>query len=158
MWLKRGTAGMNLKVCNRNSTNLCGEPKKSPATCSLAMNAIVNVRGKVMYAAYAFSQGQQQQSFSVSYLAAGVVGMFSQFAIESLQENLVRDFAHVHAGFIQHGEDALMLLLHQIHNDLIIEVINLTIKHKEGFQLWIINIIKLFQVLKKIFLYFLNIT
>lgn len=64
----------------------------------------------------------------VSYLATGVVGMFGQFAVEALQENLIRDFAHIHAGFIQHGEDALMLLLHQIHDDLIIEVVDLTAK------------------------------
>lgn len=69
--------------------------------------------------------------FSVSYLAAGVVGVFGQFSVESLEENLVCDFAHVHAGFIQHREDALMLLLHQIHDDLIIEVIDLTRKDTE---------------------------
>lgn len=69
--------------------------------------------------------------FSISYLAAGVVGVFGQFAVESLEENLIRDFAHIHTGFVQHGEDAFMLLLHQIHNDLVIEVINLTTKHTE---------------------------
>lgn len=69
--------------------------------------------------------------FRVCYLAAGVVHVLGQFAIESLEENLIRDFAHIHAGFVQHRENALMLLLHQIHNDLVIEVIDLTTKHKE---------------------------
>lgn len=69
--------------------------------------------------------------FRGAYLAAGVVGVLGQFAVESLEENLIRDFANIHAGFIQHREDALMLLLHQIHNDLVIEVIDLTTKHTE---------------------------
>lgn len=51
--------------------------------------------------------------------------VFGQLAIESLEENLICYFAHIHTGFVQHREDALMLLLHQIHNDLVIEVINL---------------------------------
>ena len=61
----------------------------------------------------------------MSHLAAGVVGVFGQLAVESLEENLVSDFAHVHTSFIQHGEDAFMLQLHQIHDDLVIEVIDL---------------------------------
>ncbi|TNN24099.1 hypothetical protein EYF80_065778 [Liparis tanakae] len=61
-----------------------------------------------------------------SYLAAGVVGVFGQLHVESLEEDLVGDFAHVHAGFVQHGEDALVLLLHQLHDDLVVEVIDLT--------------------------------
>lgn len=51
--------------------------------------------------------------------------MLGQFAVEPLEENLVGDFAHVHAGFVQHGEDAFVLLLHQVHDDLIVEVIDL---------------------------------
>lgn len=70
-----------------------------------------------------------------SYLAAGVVGMFGQFAIESLQENLVCDFADVHAGLVQYREDALVLLLHQIHDDLVVEVIDLIAKYTE--ESWI---------------------
>ena len=54
------------------------------------------------------------------------MGVFGQLAVESLEENLVCDFAHIHTGLVQHREDALMLLLHQVHYDLIIEVINLT--------------------------------
>lgn len=60
-----------------------------------------------------------------SYLAAGVVGMFGQFSVESLEENFICDFTNIHAGFIQHREDAFMLLLHQIHNDLVVEVVDL---------------------------------
>lgn len=54
------------------------------------------------------------------------MGVLGQLAVESLQEELVCDFAHVHAGFVQHGDDALVLLLHQVHNDLIVEVVDLT--------------------------------
>lgn len=67
----------------------------------------------------------------VSHLSAGVVGVFGQFAVESLQENLVSDFAHIHTGFIQNREDAFMLLLHQINDNLVIEVIDLTINYTE---------------------------
>lgn len=66
-----------------------------------------------------------------SYLAAGVVGVLGQLGIESLEENLIRDLAHIHTGFIQHREDTFVLLLHQVDNDLIIEVINLTTKDRE---------------------------
>lgn len=61
-----------------------------------------------------------------AHLAAGVVGVFGQFAVESLQEKLVCDFADVHAGLVKHREDALMLLLHQIDNDLVVKVVDLT--------------------------------
>lgn len=73
--------------------------------------------------------------FVFSYLAAGVVGMFGQLAIESLEKNLIGDFAHIHAGLIQNSEDALMLLLHQVNDDLIIEVINLRKDREESRQL-----------------------
>lgn len=62
---------------------------------------------------------------SDTYLATGVVGVLRQFAVKPLEENFICDFAHVHAGLVQDRYDALVLLLHQVHNDLIIEVINL---------------------------------
>lgn len=67
----------------------------------------------------------------VSHLSAGVVGVLGQFAVESLQEDLISDFAHIHTGFIQNREDAFMLLLHQINDNLVIEVIDLTINYTE---------------------------
>ena len=66
----------------------------------------------------------------MSYLATGVVGVFSQFAVEALEENLVGDFAHVHTSLVQNGEDAFVLLLHQVHDDLVIEVIDLIEENK----------------------------
>lgn len=86
---------------------------------------------------------QPQRGVGGAYLAAGVVGVFGQFAIESLQENLVCDFADVHAGLVQYREDALVLLLHQIHDDLVVEVIDLIAKYTEAS--WIIKI-KLLQL------------
>lgn len=67
----------------------------------------------------------------ISYLAAGEVRMLGQLAVEPLKKNLICDFAHIHAGFIQDRKDAFMLLLHQVHNDLIVEVIDL-LKHKQN--------------------------
>lgn len=59
------------------------------------------------------------------YLAAGVVGMFRQFSIESLQEHLIRHLPHIHARLIQDRKNAFMLLLYQIHDDLIVKVVDL---------------------------------
>lgn len=53
------------------------------------------------------------------------MGVLSKLYIKPLEKNLICDFAHIHASFIQHGEDAFMLLFHQINNDLVIEIINL---------------------------------
>lgn len=51
--------------------------------------------------------------------------MLPQLVIESLKEHLIRNFADVHAGVIQNGDDPLVLLLHQVDDDLIVEVIDL---------------------------------
>ena len=63
------------------------------------------------------------------------MGVFGQLSIESLEKNLISDFAHIHAGLVQNSEDALMLLLHQVNNDLIIEVIDLRKDREERGQL-----------------------
>lgn len=65
------------------------------------------------------------------YLAAGEVGVFGQFSVESLEEDLICDFTNVHTGFVQHGEDAFVLLLHQIHDDLVVEVVDLQPEHTD---------------------------
>lgn len=70
-----------------------------------------------------------------AYLAAGVVSVFGQFSVEALEENLIGDFADIHAGFVQHREDAFMLLLHQIHDDLVVEVVNLQTEQTDGWQI-----------------------
>lgn len=51
--------------------------------------------------------------------------MLPQFVVEGLQEHLIRDFPHIHAGIVQDGNDPFVLLLHQVHDDLVVEVINL---------------------------------
>lgn len=66
-----------------------------------------------------------------AYLAAGEVSVFGQFSVESLEENLICDFPNVHTGFVQHREDAFMLLLHQIHDDLVVEVVDLQPEHTQ---------------------------
>ena len=58
--------------------------------------------------------------------------VLGQFAVEPLQEHLVGDLAHVHAGLVQHGEDALVLLLHQVHDDLVVEVVDLSPRAETG--------------------------
>lgn len=58
------------------------------------------------------------------------MGVFGQLAVESLQEKLVCDFADIHAGLVQHREDALVLLLHQIYDDLVVKVVDLTAEEK----------------------------
>lgn len=56
--------------------------------------------------------------------------MLRQLAIERLQEHLIRYFSHVHTRLIQDSKNALMLLFHQIHDDLIVKVVDLIQKHK----------------------------
>lgn len=59
------------------------------------------------------------------YLAACKVSVLCQLHIQSLKEDLIGDFAHIHTRFIKDREDAFMLLLHQVNNNLVVEVINL---------------------------------
>ena len=68
------------------------------------------------------------------YLAAGKMTVFAQFTVKCFQEHLISDFADVHAGVIQDGNDPLVLLLHQVHDDLIVEVINLEDTAKSQLQ------------------------
>lgn len=51
--------------------------------------------------------------------------MLPQFGVEGIEEHLICDFPHIHAGIIQNGNDPFVLLLHQVHNNLVVEVINL---------------------------------
>lgn len=51
--------------------------------------------------------------------------MFAQFAVQCFEEHCVGDLADVHAGVVQDGDDPLVLLLHQVHDDLIVEVVDL---------------------------------
>lgn len=59
------------------------------------------------------------------YLSAGEMTMFAQFTVKSLKEHSVGDFANIHTRVIQDCNDAFVLLLHKVHNDLVVEVINL---------------------------------
>ena len=68
----------------------------------------------------------------VCYLPAGVVGVFGQLAVEGLQEHPVCDLPHIHAGLVQHRENTLVLLLHKVHDDLVIKVVNLRERESEG--------------------------
>ena len=51
--------------------------------------------------------------------------MFAQFTVKGLKEHPVSDFANIHTSVIQDCNDASVLLLHKVHNDLVVEVINL---------------------------------
>lgn len=68
------------------------------------------------------------------YLSAGKMAMFAQFTVKCFEEYFVGDFADVHAGVIQDGDDALVLLLHEVHDDLVIEVIDLQDTARKQFQ------------------------
>lgn len=69
-----------------------------------------------------YARGRSQYT---RYLAAGEVPMFAQLAVQCFEEHCVGDLADVHAGVIQDGDDPLVLLLHQVHDDLIVEVVDL---------------------------------
>ena len=74
------------------------------------------------------------RSHYTRYLAAGKMTVFAQFTVKCFQEHLIGDFADVHAGIIEDGNDPLVLLLHQVHDDLIVEVIDLEDTAKSQLQ------------------------
>lgn len=51
--------------------------------------------------------------------------VFAQFTVKCFEEHFIGDFAYIHAGVIEDCNDPFVLLLHKVHNDLIVEVINL---------------------------------
>ena len=60
--------------------------------------------------------------------------MFAQFTVKGLKEHSVSDFANIHTRVIQDCNDAYVLLLHEVHNDLVVEVINLQDKQESNAQ------------------------
>lgn len=74
------------------------------------------------------------RSYHTHYLSAGKVPMFAQFTVQRFEEHFVGDLADVHAGVIEDRNDPFVLLLHKVHDDLIVEVINLRDTAKEQFQ------------------------
>ena len=60
-----------------------------------------------------------------AYLSAGVVFVVGKFLVHGFEEHLVGDFPHVHTGLVQDGENSLVRRLHQLTDDLVVEVINL---------------------------------
>lgn len=65
-----------------------------------------------------------------SHLAGRVVGVLGKFGVHALQADCVCDFADCETCFVQNGDDAFMGLLHKVHNDLVVEVIDLCIKSR----------------------------
>lgn len=60
--------------------------------------------------------------------------MFAQFTVKGLEEHSISDFANIHTRVIQDCNDAFVLLLHEVHNDLVVEVINLQDKQESNAQ------------------------
>ena len=60
-----------------------------------------------------------------AYLSAGVVFVVGKFLVHGLEEHLVCDFPHVHTRLVEDSENTLVRRLHQITDDLVVEVINL---------------------------------
>lgn len=52
--------------------------------------------------------------------------MLGQFIVHGLQADRVRDVPHGQTGLVQDGDDALVRLLHQVHDDLVVEVVDLS--------------------------------
>ena len=59
------------------------------------------------------------------YLAGAEVRMLAQLVVHALQADGVGHVAHCQAGLVQDGDDPFMGLLHQVHYDLVVEVVNL---------------------------------
>lgn len=54
--------------------------------------------------------------------------VLAELAVHALQAHGVCDFPDRQAGLVQNGDDALMCLLHEIHDDLVIKVVDLCAK------------------------------
>lgn len=59
------------------------------------------------------------------HLAAGVVGMVTQAGVHGGEEEGVSDGPYSQAGLVQQRQNATVGLLHQLHDGLIAEVLNL---------------------------------
>lgn len=70
-----------------------------------------------------------------SHLARGVVGVLGQLGVHAVQADRVGDVAHGEAGLVQDGDDALVRLLHQVDDDLVVEVVDLDAKGGQGSSL-----------------------
>lgn len=57
--------------------------------------------------------------------------MLSQLGVHAVQTDRVGHFSHAEASLVQNGDDSFVLLLHQVDNDLVVEVINLGMKEKQ---------------------------
>lgn len=59
------------------------------------------------------------------HLAAGVVWVVAVVRVQGLQEDPVSDGARGAAGLVQHGQDAPVGPLHQLHDGGIVEILHL---------------------------------
>lgn len=53
------------------------------------------------------------------------MGVLGQFGVHAVQADRVGDITNSEAGFIQNGDDAFVRLVHEVHDDLVVEVIDL---------------------------------
>lgn len=53
------------------------------------------------------------------------MGVLGQFGVHAVQADRVGDITNCEASFVQNGDDAFVRLLHKVHNDLVVEVIDL---------------------------------
>lgn len=60
-----------------------------------------------------------------SHLAGGVVGVLGQLGVHAVQADRVGDVADSEARLVQDGDDAFVRLLHEVHDDLVVEVVDL---------------------------------
>lgn len=60
-----------------------------------------------------------------SHLAGGVVGVLGQFGVHAVQAHRVGDVTSCETSLVQNGDDAFVWFLHKVHNDLVVDVINL---------------------------------
>lgn len=77
-------------------------------------------------------KGIAKEQEAAEYLSAGEMCVLPQLAVQSLQEHLICHLANVHAGVVQDGNDPFVLLLHQVHNHLVVKVIDLEKPGAEG--------------------------
>lgn len=65
------------------------------------------------------------QCFGRAHFAGRVVRVLAQFGVHALQTDGVRHLPNGETRLVQDGDDAFVRLLHQVNDDLVVEVIDL---------------------------------
>lgn len=94
-------------------------------TTSYKLSEVITTYSKIPFYISIQFNFRTDDAVICSHLTGGIVGVLGEFGVHAVQADRVGDFANSETSFVQNGDDAFVWLLHKIHNDLVVEVINL---------------------------------